>query len=320
MDVIKPSKENTENKENTESTESTESTGNAEKTGRLDRPEKPNPALFTHGAMTAAARPHTIRPNPTVPIPARRIVPGHGTPERTWRRHPLLMRMAPISAAELVPPHTRAVIVAPHPDDEVLGCGGLLAQLSQLNRDILLIAVSDGEKSHVTGSAWSAGLLAQTRPGETAAALARLGVHRISIVRARLPDGALMLPQHRRRLEALLKTHLRPSDVLLASWRRDGHPDHEAVGEAAAAAAAAIHCQLIEVPIWAWHWASPGDSDTAWVSARKLPLDRATVLKKKAALQCYRSQIETDLSTGEPAVLPLDDLAHFHRPYEVFFL
>jgi hypothetical protein len=37
-------------------------------------------------------------------------------------------------------------------------------------------------------------------------------------------------------------------------------------------------------------------------------------------LQCYRSQIETDLSTGEPAILPLDDLAHFHRPYEVFFL
>jgi hypothetical protein len=32
-------------------------------------------------------------------------------------------------AAQLVPPNSRAVIVAPHPDDEVLACGGLLQQL-----------------------------------------------------------------------------------------------------------------------------------------------------------------------------------------------
>jgi LmbE family N-acetylglucosaminyl deacetylase len=285
-----------------------------------EKPDEVNPAPIFSASRQSDIRSHTIRSHVTRPGPTRRIVPGYGTPERKWRRHPLLMHMLPVSAAELVPPQARAVILAPHPDDEVLGSGGLLVQLSQLNRDILLIAVTDGEKSHVTGSAWSAGLLAQTRPGETAAALARLGVHRISIVRARLPDGALTLPQHRRRLAALLKIHLKPSDVLLASWRHDGHPDHEAVGDVAAAAAAIIHCKLIEVPIWAWHWASPGDDDITWSNARKLLLDRATALKKKAALQCYRSQIETDLSTGEPAILPLDDLAHFHRPYEVFFL
>ncbi|HEY4318167.1 MAG TPA: PIG-L family deacetylase [Herbaspirillum sp.] len=251
---------------------------------------------------------------------AREIVAGHGTPERSWRRHPTLNALPLIDAAELVPPHARAVVVAPHPDDEALGCGGLLAQLSQLKRDILLIAVSDGEKSHGPGSAWSAGLLAQTRPGETSAALARLGVRRISIVRARLPDGALGQPVPRRRLEALLRMHLRPADVLFASWRMDGHPDHEAVGTAAAAVAAEIECTLIEIPIWAWHWAKPGDARMAWQSARKLPLDRATMQKKKAALQCYRSQIEADLSTGKPAILPDEDLAHFYRPYEVFFL
>jgi LmbE family N-acetylglucosaminyl deacetylase len=250
----------------------------------------------------------------------RLIVAGRGTPERRWRRHPVLAQLPAVDAAELVPPHARAVVLAPHPDDEVLGCGGLLAQLSLLKRDILLIAVSDGEKSHAAGSAWSAGLLAQTRPGETAAALARLGVQRIAIVRAHLPDGALVQRQYRQQLSDLLKMYLRSDDVLIASWRMDGHPDHEAVGAVAARAAAEAGCKLVEVPIWAWHWAAPGDGNIAWQSARKLPLDRATLQKKKAALQCYRSQIETDLSTGAPAILPGDDLAHFHRPYEVFFL
>ena len=248
----------------------------------------------------------------------RRIEPGHGTAESRWHGHHCLAQLAPVGAADLVPPASRAVIVAPHPDDEVMGCGGLLAQLAALDRDILLIAVSDGEKSHPAESAWSAGLLAQTRPGETAAALARLGIHRIAIVRAHLPDGAIA--QNRTQLADLLKTHLRPSDVLLASWRMDGHPDHEAVGETAAAAACASGCKLIEVPIWAWHWAAPGDGNIAWQNACKLVLDDATTQKKKAALQCYRSQIEADLSTGRPAILPDEDLAHFYRPYEVFFL
>jgi LmbE family N-acetylglucosaminyl deacetylase len=249
---------------------------------------------------------------------SRRIIGGSGTPEGTWRQYHRLADLRPVTAAELVPLYARAVIVAPHPDDEVLGCGGLLAQLSALNRDILLIAVSDGEKSHIEGSAWSAGLLAQTRPGETVAALARLGIQRIAIVRAHLPDGAVT--QHRLRLECLLKSHLRPSDVVISSWRMDGLSDHEAVGEAAAVAALAAGCKLIEMPIWAWHWAVPGDGAISWKTACKLPLDFATAQMKKASLQCYRSQVEADLSTGEPAILHSEDLAHFQRPYEVFFL
>jgi LmbE family N-acetylglucosaminyl deacetylase len=248
----------------------------------------------------------------------RRIIPGRGTPERQWRRHRALAQLPQLSASELVPPGSRAVIVAPHPDDEVLGCGGLMAQLALLPREVLLIAASDGENSHAPGSAWTPALLGQVRPAETAAALACLGMRRIAVLRAGLPDGGVA--RHRTRLEAMLRAHLRPSDVLFASWRLDGHPDHETVGMAAASAARATGCSLLEMPIWAWNWSAPGDGNIAWRRARKLLLDDAALIKKSAAIRCYRSQIEADASTGNPAVLQQRDLAHFRRRYEVFFL
>src|ERR1700731_2508358 len=40
------------------------------------------------------------------------------------------------------------VVVAPHPDDETLGCGGLIALASQLGRNIQVVFISDGVGSH----------------------------------------------------------------------------------------------------------------------------------------------------------------------------
>ena len=41
-----------------------------------------------------------------------------------------------------------AVIVAAHPDDEILGAGGTLARLAAGGARLRLVAVTDGEASH----------------------------------------------------------------------------------------------------------------------------------------------------------------------------
>ena len=42
----------------------------------------------------------------------------------------------------------RVVVVAPHPDDEVLAAGGLMRWMACRGREVLVVGVTDGEASH----------------------------------------------------------------------------------------------------------------------------------------------------------------------------
>ena len=63
------------------------------------------------------------------------------------------MRSLPIAPLEMIFPELVAknntvMIVAPHPDDESLGCGGLIAQLCSMGRPPLVVIATDGSRSH----------------------------------------------------------------------------------------------------------------------------------------------------------------------------
>ncbi len=71
-------------------------------------------------------------------------------------------------------PFGARAVVAPHPDDEVLGTGGLFARLSQIGRNVLIIAVTNGTASHPKSTEWPPERLDAVRPQETREALQRL--------------------------------------------------------------------------------------------------------------------------------------------------
>jgi len=247
-------------------------------------------------------------------VNSRRIV-GEGTSARDWAAWSGLETLPVVEPATLVPEGGRAVIVAPHPDDEVLGTGGLLARLGRLGRDVLLIAVTDGTASHPGSSSWPVERLAAARPRETRDALNRLGLAHVEVERLELPDGALQA--HETRLAGLLGERLRPEDVVLATWRMDGHPDHEAVGRAAFRASAALETRFVEVPIWTWHWARPADARVPWSRARRILLDEPTLALKRRATAAYVSQLDPDPSTGRAPILPSHVLARLLCSFEV---
>ncbi|MCY7307949.1 MAG: PIG-L family deacetylase, partial [Rhodoferax sp.] len=59
-----------------------------------------------------------------------RMIVGSGTLESEWQAWPGLDRLPQTTILELVPQSARTVIISPHPDDEVLATGGLLAMLA----------------------------------------------------------------------------------------------------------------------------------------------------------------------------------------------
>ncbi len=252
-----------------------------------------------------------MKPNPIV---------GQGTPLHHWQTSRQLAELPHISVAQLVPEGHRAVIVAPHPDDEVLGCGGLLQGLATLGRAIQLISVTDGSASHPGSERWSAERLSIVRPQESAQGLHRLGLplHSLKWLRAGFADSKVA--EREAQLVEFIQRHLKATDVVFATWREDGHCDHEAVGRASADAAQAVGATLYELPVWTWHWATGEDSLVPWHRARKIPLAPEVVARKRHAIHAFASQLEGDPQIGLPPVLAPYVVERLLQPFEVVFV
>ncbi|UIJ73126.1 PIG-L deacetylase family protein [Aurantimonas sp. HBX-1] len=124
----------------------------------------------------------------------------------------------------------RVLIVAPHPDDETLGCGGLAARLARLGRQIHTLFVTDGGASHRNSAQWPRERLAAQRETEARAALLALGLDPDASTFLRLHDAA-MPPQGSPAWRAAAATVADlvkwfDPDLVLLPWRRDPHCDH----------------------------------------------------------------------------------------------
>jgi LmbE family N-acetylglucosaminyl deacetylase len=210
---------------------------------------------------------------------------------------------------------TEIVVVAAHPDDETLGFGAAAATLADRGVRVQVVAVSDGGASHPHLTPLQSCHLARTRRAELRTAARVLGVP--APICLGLPDGELS--DHQDRLTDLLSDLLAalPGQTwCAANWRGDGHPDHEAVGRAAAVATARIGSVLLEYPVWMWHWASPGDDAVPWDRLYTMPPADHAVELKAAAARCYRTQYEA--ADGVP-VLPSFVLKRLLQVTEVVF-
>jgi LmbE family N-acetylglucosaminyl deacetylase len=181
------------------------------------------------------------------------------------------------------------VVVSPHPDDEVLACGGLLALHAQRGGAAAIVAVTDGEASHQHDAAWPARRLASARRVERRRGLARLGLAAGSVTRLGLPDSAVA--SHCAALQRGLRQVLRPGDCVVSPWRLDGHPDHDATGDETARVCADLGCRLIEAPVWMWHWSAPADARVPWHRLGALALPADAMARKAAALAEHTTQL-----------------------------
>ena len=235
-----------------------------------------------------------------------------GTDERAWLGS---RRLRSLPSLRVRPPG-RLVVVAPHPDDEVLGAGGLLQCMHRLGVEVAVVAVTDGEGSHPV--ARDRGVdIASTRAREATVALDRLGCGAVRVTRLGFPDGAVAAEVPR--LTEALSELLGPDDLCLTPWRSDGHPDHDATGEATVTAAATTRTPILEYLVWTWHWATPDNPVVPWADCRRFDLDSAQAARKRWAAEAFVSQVSRrDSEPEQGPVLTEAVLQRFRRPFEVF--
>lgn len=209
------------------------------------------------------------------------------------------------------------LIIAPHPDDEILGCGGLIAEALRRRLPIHVLILTDGTGSH---DAIAPALLRSLRRMETITAIARLGGGRDMVSFLDFADGALGAhPLDFQCAVTTVAAMLRDRRVatVVAPWHADPHPDHMAASRIAAAACGAVHASLRQLHYAVWAWARPASER---LPTRRLALDaRRHVVRRAWALRAHRSQLGLLPDMGVGFVLPKSLCALAEQPMEYFF-
>lgn len=215
------------------------------------------------------------------------------------------------------------LIVAPHADDESLGCGGLIALLRKHNKPVSILLLSDGTLSHPNSVAYPAERLRKLREEEFTQAAAELGVSQERLFFRRYKDRSVPGEKDAgfeaavAHISGILQ-QVSPQSIFVP-WRRDPHPDHRAAYQLLTVANAGA-VRLYEYPIWLAELGQADDAPAAG-EVTVLRVDISTVLpQKQKAIAAHRSQT-TDLITDDPEgfTLSKEMLKSFDIPYETFF-
>lgn len=246
-----------------------------------------------------------------------------------WRRGTpaglVLARMAalPLAGIETIAGNGTALVLAPHPDDESLGCGGLIAACCARGTPPLVAVLTDGAMSHPASRAFPAARRVALRAAETRAAVAALGLpperlHFLGLSDGAAPRDGPALEAAARRVAALARDA--GAATILATWEHDPHPDHVAAQAIARRAAALAGARVVSYPVWGW--ALPPRRRLAVDDVVGVRIDIAAELAaKRRAIAAHASQaggvIEDDAAGFR---LPPALLAAAERPFEVYLL
>lgn len=217
------------------------------------------------------------------------------------------------------------VIIAPHEDDESLGCGGTVSLLRKSGLPVHVIFVSDGTLSHPNSKNYPAEKLRQLRETEALNALQILNVPAANASFMRIKDRSVPNPGDAdfdaavHQMLQLLK-EIEP-DTVLVTWEKDPHPDHRASWQILNKAVMTLDVKprVLQYLIWIWELGKQEDisdnQELKWFYVNIKPV--ASI--KKNAIAAHVSQVSR-LIDDDPAgfMLSPEILAHFDYADELF--
>lgn len=181
------------------------------------------------------------------------------------------------------------LIIAPHADDEILGCGALIGTVSQCDRIAAIAFLTDSAGSHPCETDHARRQLATLRRREADAAIRTMSAAAPEPIFLAWPDAhphPIGSPGFERTVTRLAKLCNQSGvDAIAVTGRDEPHCDHVAAFEVAQATArrAMRPTRLFEYVVWAPH---PPGRDFIAVKTAAVGIGR-----RKAALAQHRSQM-----------------------------
>lgn len=212
------------------------------------------------------------------------------------------------------------LVLAPHPDDETLGCGGLIAEACARGQEVRVVVLTDGSGSHPGSKLFPPPRLAGLRRSEARAAASALGLSDDRLTFCGLRDGTA--PQDGPVFAAAV-AHLSAlvtrlgAGLICATWEHDPHRDHAAAHAIAAAAARRTGARHLAYPIWGWALPPDAELPDSPMPGVRLDISRRLAAKDRA-IAAHASQIGGAIPDDATPRLAEGLLANFRQPFEVF--
>ncbi len=114
-----------------------------------------------------------------------------------------------------------SIVFAPHPDDDVIGCGGTIVKRIAQGKQVVVVYMTSGEAGMSVPS--SSAQRATKREREARKAARHLGVHKLRFLR--FPDGGLSMHRTYLNMVRSIIDDLCP-EFVYTPHDADGHSDH----------------------------------------------------------------------------------------------
>lgn len=186
----------------------------------------------------------------------------------------------------------KVLIVAPHPDDEVIGCGGLIARLVDLGNTPEIIVMTGGESSHGKDYPDRTAII-KARRGLTREAISILGVPESNLHELDFKDGGISSDSGQIAYLERLIEKIKPDTVLVPHWG-EGWSDHINTAKIIKFLVSDA-TQVWEYCVWMWYYNVWRGLD--WENAATLRLTTREHELKLKAVEAYIRPLAPD---GKP--------------------
>jgi LmbE family N-acetylglucosaminyl deacetylase len=232
------------------------------------------------------------------------------------------VRQLPIATLRYLTDGLPFVVLSPHPDDESLGAGGLIAAACSAGQRVDVVLVTDGSASHPHSQQYPRERLIALRRSEIGAAVTLLGLSPHHVRHLGLPDAKA--PTAGRVFDAAVAAIAEAcitasAKSLFVTWDGDPHCDHVATARMAEAVQGRLpQLKLWAYPIWGWHLEPSMQLDRDPPCGVRFEII-AQQHSKRAAIAAHVSQM-TDLIDDDPNGFRFTEatLAPFLGSFEYF--
>lgn len=228
-------------------------------------------------------------------------------------------------AKEVTVSKSSALVVAPHPDDETLGAGGLIALKRAAGVEVRVLFLTAGEASHASCAGIDSDHVATKRREQAVGAAHCLGLGPQALTWQKLRDGHIP-----RKGDATFEAAVQgvmdvihrfsPGEIFVPH-PHDGWDDHEAASNIVAHAVrrSNLRPDLFFYLVWAWY-SGPSPFGRYFPREDALVVDIRPVLARKCdAMDVYLNGHVAPCGNPYCGKLPKAVIACASKPTEIFF-